>query len=307
MTLIVRDFRPADAGDAAEALQGAFPYLVTTPQAVAWQVANAPAAQRHRLLVAEADGRVVGMADTGIHFESGEPGQAFANLAVHPEQCGRGAGTALLVAAEDYLAGLGASIVYTWALGEERSLAFATRHGYRRSRSARFQRLDLASTPLPALAALPSGVELRTAADFADDPRPLYVAYAEAREDEPGDVDADAMGFGDWIALIWNRPDLDRELTSVAVVDGTVAAFSAAHTDGRSRYWSAMTGTRRAFRGRGLAKVAKNDSLHRARAAGYAEALTGNDTDNAPMLAINKWFGYQPAATEWRCVRHLAG
>jgi len=88
-------------------------------------------------------------------------------------------------------------------------------------------------------------------------------------------------------------------------VDGRPAAFSAAHTDGTGRYATAMTGTARAFRGRGLAKLAKNDSLHRARAAGCTEALTGNDAGNEPMLAINKWFGYEISATEVRHVREL--
>jgi hypothetical protein len=59
-----------------------------------------------------------------------------------------------------------------------------------------------------------------------------------------------------------------------------------------------MTGTARAFRGRGLAKLAKNHSLHRARAAGFTDAFTGNDAANGPMLAINEWFGYEICATE---------
>lgn len=62
-----------------------------------------------------------------------------------------------------------------------------------------------------------------------------------------------------------------------------------------------MTGTARTHRGRGLAKLVKNASLHRARATGYTEAYTGN----APMLAINKWFGYEIHATEVRHVREL--
>ncbi|CAM5418874.1 GNAT superfamily N-acetyltransferase OS=Streptomyces violarus OX=67380 GN=FHS41_006449 PE=4 SV=1 [Streptomyces violarus] len=66
-----------------------------------------------------------------------------------------------------------------------------------------------------------------------------------------------------------------------------------------------MTGTVRDQRGRGLAKLAKNDSLHRARAAGYTEAFTGNDTGNEPMIAINKWFGYEICAKEVRYVREL--
>lgn len=65
------------------------------------------------------------------------------------------------------------------------------------------------------------------------------------------------------------------------------------------------TGTRRAFRGRGLARTVKHDSLTRSRAAGYREAFTGNDADNAPMLAVNRWFGYEPFLSEWRYVKEL--
>lgn len=66
-----------------------------------------------------------------------------------------------------------------------------------------------------------------------------------------------------------------------------------------------MTGTLRAYRGRGLAKLAKTDSLRRARAAGCAEAFTGNDGENGPMLAINAGLGYGLASLEWRYVREL--
>ncbi len=111
--------------------------------------------------------------------------------------------------------------------------------------------------------------------------------------------------YEDWLAHTWNNPSLDRELTTVVLVDGTVAAFCAAETDGATRYSSAMTGTLRAFRGRGLAKLAKTASLHRAREAGYTEAFTGNDADNGPMLAINEWFGYEVCATETRYTKRL--
>src|SRR5581483_645238 len=107
-----------------------------------------------------------------------------------------------------------------------------------------------------------------------------------------------------WIEESWKHPCLDLDLTTVAVVDGRPAAFTVAYTDG-TRYFTVMTGTARAFRGRGLAKLAKNDSLHRARAAGFTEAFTGNDAGNGPMIAINKWFGYETCATEVRYVREL--
>jgi GNAT superfamily N-acetyltransferase len=291
MTLIVRDFRAADAEAVAEARRSAFPYLVTTPQTVAWEVASAPPERQYRLLVAEADGQVVGSCETGVFHDSGEPGQAFAQPTVRTDARGEGAGSALVSAAEERLAGLGAAKVFAWTPDEPHSVTFAERRGYRRGRSSRVQRLNLADAALPpldlqALSHSRRGVvELRTAADFADDPRPLYEADVECTEDEPGDVEFVGPPYAEWLALTWEHPALDRELTSVAVVDGAVAAYSVAHTDRRGRYWSGMTGTLRAFRGRGLAKLAKTDSLHRARAAGCVEAFTGNEGGNEPMLA----------------------
>ncbi|MFF5589500.1 GNAT family N-acetyltransferase [Streptomyces hygroscopicus] len=308
MTMTVRDFRAADAEAVAAARRSAFPYLVTTPRTVVWAVESAPVERHYRLLVAEADGRVVGTSEVGVFHDGEEPGLAFANTTVCAEARGRGVGSALVTAAEGYLAGLGTAKVFAWTLDEPYAVTFAERRGYRRGRSSRIQRLDLTATALPPLEAddLPDGVDLRTAADFADDPRPLYEADAECTADEPGDVTTTPLPYAEWLASTWEHPALDRELTSVAVVDGVVASYSVAHTDGRGRYWSGMTGTLRAFRGRGLAKLTKNDSLHRARSAGCREAYTGNDGDNGPMLAVNKWFGYEPAVTEWRYFRDLS-
>ncbi|MFI1940108.1 GNAT family N-acetyltransferase [Streptomyces purpureus] len=308
MTVIVRDLRLGDAADAAAVTRvrrAALPYLVTTPEALAFGAENAHPAAKYRLLVAERDGEVIGTAHAGIAYDSSEPGLGYVTPHVHPDHRGRGAGGLLLRTAEEHLAGEGATAVYAWALEESGSLEFARRRGYEPRRTAHFLRLDLADGPLPEPPALPAGVELRTAADFAADPRPLFEADAETTSDEPSDIAIDFDDYEDWLNHTWSSPLLDKELTTVVVVDGEVAAFTAAQTDGLTRYVSGMTGTLRAHRGRGLAKIAKTDSLHRARAAGYTEAFTNNDAGNGAMLAINRWFGYSVCATEVRHVRTL--
>ncbi|MFF1833994.1 GNAT family N-acetyltransferase [Streptomyces sp. NPDC058231] len=305
MTVRVRDFLPADAAAWVRVRRAALPYMVTTPEVIAFDLANAHPDKRYRLLVAEEDGEILGTAQVGIAHDTPEPGQGFCNPYTHPQRVGRGAGSLLVRTAEEYLARVGAVSVHTWVLDEPANRAFAEKRGYTPSRPAHFLRLDLARGSLPPRQELPPGVELRTAADFADDPRPLFEADAESTADEPSDTPAELTDYEDWLRTTWNSPGLDRELTSVAVVDGEVAAFSVAETDGLTRYWSGMTGTRRAYRNRGLAKLAKSDSLRRARAAGYTDAYTGNDAGNGPMLAINSWFGYEICATEVRHVRRI--
>jgi RimJ/RimL family protein N-acetyltransferase len=69
--------------------------------------------------------------------------------------------------------------------------------------------------------------------------------------------------------------------------------------------WSNLTGTIPAYRGRGLAKVVKSAALTRSREAGFVTAYTGNDSNNVPMLAVNRWLGYQPAGSSWTAVKDL--
>ncbi|MFD5555909.1 GNAT family N-acetyltransferase [Streptomyces sp. NPDC127068] len=303
MTTVVRPFRPEDAEHFARVRQAAVPFLLATAGSVAFDVSHAHPDAHYHPLVAEQHGEIIGTVQVGVAHESPTPGQGFANVYVHPERRGRGAGTLLVRAAEEQLARVGATAVYTWVLDEPENRAFAERRGYRPRRSAHFLRLDLDALP-PRLPA-PEGVELRTAADFEDDPRPVFALDAECTEDEPGDIGANFSDYEQWLRDTWHHPLMDRKLTTIAVVDGRPVAFTAARTDGKSRYVTAMTGTVRSHRGRGLAKAVKNDSLHRARAAGFTEAFTGNDTDNAPMLAVNTWFGYAVCATEVRHVRDL--
>ncbi|MEV5439125.1 GNAT family N-acetyltransferase [Streptomyces sp. NPDC052682] len=307
MTVIVRDLRPevrADAEGFSRVRRLALPFMLSTPEAVLHALTHTPPQAHFTQLVAEEDGKIIGTAQVGLAHDSPEPGQGYLNIYVHPDRTRRGAGSLLVRTAEERLAGLGARKLFAWVLDEPHHRAFAERHGYRAGRSACFLRLDLANVPLPPREDPPPGVELRTAADFADDPRPLFELDAETSSDEPSDIDTAFSDYGAWVEEYWKHPLLDRSLTSVALVDGRPAAFSVAYTDG-SRYGTAMTGTARAHRGRGLAKLAKNDSLHRARTAGYTEAFTGNDTGNTPMIAINKWFGYEVCATEVRYVREL--
>jgi len=308
MTVTVRDLNPglrADLEGFVRARRSAIPFLLSTPESVAHDLAHAHPDAHLRLLIAEENGEIIGTAQIGIAHESTEPGQGTVNVFVHPERTRHGAGSLLVRTAEEHLVAHGATRLYSWVLDEPGNRAFAERSGYTASRPAHLLRLDLAHGTLPPLQAPPPGVEVRPGSDFSADPRPLFDLDTEVTRDEPGDIDAELTDFEAWLDETWRHPLFSPELTSVVLVGGRPAAFSAARTDGATRYGSAMTGTARAHRGRGLAKLAKNDSLHRARAAGCTEAFTGNDAGNGPMLAINKWFGYEICATEVRYVREL--
>ncbi|MFD5467346.1 GNAT family N-acetyltransferase [Kitasatospora sp. NPDC127059] len=302
--LTIRDFRPDDAGAVAAAHRAGREHLVMTAEALLWLNARQDPEQHFRTFVADLDGRVVGAVRCGVVLGTTATGVGYANGSVLPEFRRRGAATALLAAAERHLSGHGVAELHTWLDDEPASLAFGTARGYELRSSAQFGGRDL-TLPLPPAPPLPAGVELRPATDWADDPRPLYLVEADAIRDEPGEVPMDALEYEAWLRGDWARPDLDRGLTTVAVVDGEPAALTLAQTDGVDRYWSGFTACRREFRGRGLSKLAKLESLRLAAAAGYRRAYTSNDTTNAPMLAINAWLGYERCAGERKGIKRL--
>ena len=56
--------------------------------------------------------------------------------------------------------------------------------------------------------------------------------------------------------------------------------------------WTAFTGTHPAYRGRGIARAVKLQSLAQAVELGIPEVRTDNDSENGPMLHINETLGY---------------
>jgi len=291
--------QPDDAPAVVALRATVYPYLVRGVESTRRMIAEPPPTPGWTALVAEVDSQVVGWVTA--ERDNTTSTANFGNISllhVHPEHRKRGIGTALLAAATGHLVPLGIRRVRAWAQPE--ALPFARRHGFEPSREMRYSALDLDS--LPALPDPPPGVRLRPIAEL--DPHLIYAADVAAAVDEPGDVPVDAMSYESWQYDVWDNVGLDKTASTAAEVDGEVAAFSLVKRDG-DRMWSDFTASVPAYRGRGLARLAKTAALHRAAAAGVRVAYTSNDEANAPMLAINARLGYRPVAAQWSCLADL--
>jgi hypothetical protein len=139
---------------------------------------------------------------------------------------------------------------------------------------------------------VPSGVEVVSLDNIG--PEAAHAIDEVAFLDEPGDVPGGAIGFQEFLDRFWNSPDLDRQLSVAAVVDGVPAGTTLLEVNPQTRRaYTSGTCMLREYRGRGLTKLMKSVSLRRAAEAGVVAAFTCNDYSNAPMVAVNDWLGYK--------------
>lgn len=111
------------------------------------------------------------------------------------------------------------------------------------------------------------------------------------RDDQPFTMEP----YEDWLELVVEGPDWRPDLVLLAEVGGewvgechVVPKLEMPHV---GMQW--LTGVLAAHRGRGIATALKTRAYECARAVGVTIVTTENHEDNAPMLAINRKFGFQ--------------
>jgi GNAT superfamily N-acetyltransferase len=295
------EIRPVVADDAEEVARvrrETYSYKVMSPAAARHMITVQSPGERFLALVAESGGRLVAWGAAGLSVWTSEPGQGHLSIYVHPDHRRQGIGAALSDRLHEHLTEIG--VVRAGTSAKPEGLDFAERRGYDGTRLMHFSGVDVRT--LPEQPATPDGLELVTLDQL--EPQQVYAADAIATMDEPGDTIADQIAYEDWLEETWNSPANNHELGVAAMAGDEVAAFTATYKDG-DRMWTGMTGSLPAYRGRGLAKLVKSVALRRAAAAGVVTALTANDDENGPMLAINNWLGYRRIATEHVLLRTL--
>jgi GNAT superfamily N-acetyltransferase len=247
----------------------------------------------------------VGSAHVGVEDASQHPAGAIYVLAEHRN---RGAGSALYAAVSGWARELGFDRLRgSVEADDEESLAWATRRGFvEHSRDSRLV-LELGSIEAPRVEA-PEGVEIVTWAERPELARGLYDVYREAEPDIPGEEEHPLPGFEDWLREDMSGSGDRPEWTFVAVAGDEVVGYAkfsmtAARPD---IAFHDLTGVKRAWRGRGIARALKATQIAWAKEHGYARLETSNEERNAPIRRLNADFGYRLAPGRVTLVGPLA-
>jgi GNAT superfamily N-acetyltransferase len=179
-------------------------------------------------------------------------------------------------------------------------MRFAQKRGFQVERHMFVSTLDLASFEEKCFETLRERVSsfrffsLAEAGLTDENKHKLYTLNRATALDNPGnhgtfsDYDTFAMNIFD---AAWFRAD-----TQILAADGDQwVGLAALSLDTEQCYaYNAFTGVLRDYRGRGLAQALKLHTILLARRAGMRYIRTDNDSQNAPMLAINRKLGYLP-------------
>jgi GNAT superfamily N-acetyltransferase len=221
-------------------------------------------------------------------------GVARGEVAVLREARGSGVGSALL----DSLSSWARELGYTDLMGpvketDDVSLAWAARRGFAEIGRNSLLALDLTRTARPTVDA-PDGIEIASWAERPGVEAGMYAVAREAYPDVPGEEDAEVAPFEEWLAMDMQGAGDRPEATFVALSDGEVVAYAKLSLS-RARPTVAMhdmTGVRREWRGRGIARALKAAEIAWALDNGFERLETQNEERNEPIRRLNERYGY---------------
>jgi len=209
---------------------------------------------------------------------------------------GRGVGTALYASLSAWALGLGIGEVEVPVLDNDpESLAFATRRGFVEERHELGVVLRLEGLEPPVFDP-PEGIEVVTWAERPELARGMYEVSLEAFPDVPGFEDDELESYEDWLAHEMQGSGDRPEATFAAVAGDEVVGYAkfALTAAMPTTAFHDISGVKRAWRGRGIARALKVAQIRWAIENGYTELRTRNAEQNEPIRRLNASLGYTP-------------
>ncbi len=302
----IQPFRDLDAPALAEWMAQLAPAedVYTTPLLV-HQRRMLPRRRHPLWLVAWLEGEPVGLARDEPQIFGSRPGLRRTWVGVRPDLRRRGIGGELWQRIEAHARQAGGLTLRSWAIGDAPDgQRFLTARGFSRVERELQWWCDPTTLDSTALEQLPfelqqGGFYVKTLRELLPRLEPdLRRLFLATDRDAPGrHPHTPAVAASTFRRVILLNPLLDLDCSIVVLHGSEPVALSWLKGDRRQgRYGVEFTGTAPAWRGRGLARLAKVAALHRAAQAGIRWIGTANDENNAPMLAINRRLGHQPLA-----------
>ncbi len=306
--LTSRDFDPSEYERLVEVYNANFPdYPTSVSETRYWdEMYDKSKYHYRRYTFLEQDSKtIIGFGRVNHTMWMHHPQKFSVDVVVDPQYQGRGIGSKIYEKLDRELASLHA--ITAWTNVKEkmpRALAFAEKQGFTEKKRAWESRLktsevDLARFQKYADKASKDRIRITTLpeeqARDADSVRKLYELVQQVSKDIPMSIPFTRISFEQWKAVDVKNPNL--------IPEGYFIATDGPRYVGLSSVWrldkepnaltQAMTGVLREYRGRGIAVALKLRVIQYAVQNNYDKIKTWNDSENAPMLAVNTKLGFK--------------
>jgi len=294
-----------DAALAADVMTAAYPAMPQDPVVTRFRWENPRRGYSYGRFIAELEGRAI--AFTGwVHGPWERLPDRHCEIEVYLDRAFMDRGLLVTLHSRicDQAIAEGAALLLEFA-GEDESemLEVMASLGFERDRVDKVSELDLkangerllreARETKTAFAA--KGIALVTLAEWNDEDmvRKLYELDSLTRQDIPHSLPILRESLADFEHRM-HSPDRSPERSWVALEGGRPVALTfLKFPPVRGMVWTGYTCTHPEYRGRGLAKAVKLQSLAQAIELGVPAVRTDNDAENVAMLRINRALGYQ--------------
>lgn len=302
-----------DLARIAELYNTANPEPITAERAAEWESHVPEGAVRQYQLAVDATGAVVGYGDCW-HYPHMVKSKFMVEIVVDPPCRRQGIGTLLYRSALDYSQENGATGLETKVRDHEpESRHFAEARGFAVDRQIFESTLDLTTfdeTPFADVleSVRSQGIRFFSLAETGNtemNQRRLYDLNRRNVLDIPGS-DGTFQRFEDFeknvFGASWFRPE-----GQILAADGErwVGLSAVGYFPQTNSAYNMFTGVEREYRGRHLALALKLLANRFAHSLGAAYVRTNNDSQNAPILAVNRKLGYVPQPGYYRMLSRL--
>jgi mycothiol synthase len=261
----------------------------------------------HRAAAVEerATGEAVAFGEVGTDLDTQDPRSLWVGVSVDPDHQGRGVGRHLADWADAEATRLGATTVWAMTRADQpRALRFPERRGFRDRRHQWESLLDLPAVgydrvPRRAEALEREGIRFTTLAAEGADRREVREAvhglFNAVLEDEPRLGRFTPTRYDQFVELNLMSPGFLPEAFFLArTADQYVGVSNLERfSEHPEALHQILTGTRREFRGRGIATELKRRGVEYGQEHGYRSIRTTNDSRNQPIWAINEKLGFR--------------
>jgi len=251
-------------------------------------------------LIAKEDDEIVGYA-RAVHQPFQPEGEFFVAAAVIESHRGQGIGRMVYDEAEAFVASNGGRKLSSQVRDDdEASLEVAKKFGYRMVRHEFEGRLDVQEFDESPFEGIVERLEREGVrfVSFADTDRSekakrmLHAINVEVVADVPGAGDDFDWPYDHFCRSVFQARWFRPEGQIMAMVGDEPVGLGAVGEVAPRKFYNMITGVSRNYRGRGIATALKVLCTRAARDLGASEIFTNNDSNNLPMIEVNRKFGY---------------